>query len=98
MKIFLSILMVLATTQAFAQLTDKQTHAVVSAGLTMAGYTALRQHDMEPASAVAYSAGAVFLVGLAKELAVDDKPDWQDVAANMVGIYAGVIFPLTFRW
>ncbi len=77
---------------------DKHTHVLVSAGLSIGGYAALRQMDYTTGEAAALSALAVILVGAGKEYVLDAKADTGDMVANAAGIYSGLMLPLVFRF
>lgn len=72
----------------FAGRTDYFMHYTGSATAAYAGYHILKRYTD---NALIISAGAVLLTGLVKELVVDDRFCWGDMAYNSAGVLTATI-------
>ncbi len=73
---------------------DKVAHAAVSYSLTLTGALLLEQLDLPRWQAVLIAAGGTLVLGLAKEVMLDDEASGGDLAADGIGVglAAGLLF------
>lgn len=76
---------------------DKQKHAVMSAGISVASYASLRKSKFNRLTAGLISLAITASVGLIKESS-DDQYDGEDMQANLAGAGAGLLIPLYFEF